>query len=757
MPPLEDEILEYHRSPRPGKIEVVPLKPTLTQHDLSLAYTPGVALPCLKIHKEPFRSFEYTARGNLVAVVTNGSAVLGLGNIGPLAGKPVMEGKAVLFKRFADLDVFDLEIDADDPDTFIETVACLEPTFGGINLEDIRAPDCFYIEETLKKRMSIPVFHDDQHGTAIISGAALINACELTGRKLADLQVVINGAGAAALACGKMYLQLGVRPENLVLVDSRGVIYQGRREGMNEYKAAFASKTERRTLAEAVEGIDALVGLSVKGAFSAAILRRLAANPIIFALANPDPEVDYGTAKQIRPDAIVATGRSDYPNQVNNVLGFPFIFRGALDVRARQINEAMKLAAVNALAALAREDVPDAVIRAYGGRPTRFGPEYIIPKPLDSRALLTVVPAVAEAAVRSGVAGLELPDRTRYLQRLETILGPDREIMRRIVFCAKQDLKRIVLPDGANPVMLRAANQVQREKIARPVLLGDPERIQSVAADCGVPLDDIEIVNPPESGHFDEFADHLYRLRRRKGWSAAKTRRMLQSPYVYGAMMVRRGLVDGQVHGIVQSYPEAIRPVLWVIPRREGVAKVSGVYLMIFRDKTLLFADATVNIHPDAEALAEIAVLAAEMAEFFSLSPRVAILSFSNFGSTRHPDAARAAEAVQLARRRRPDLAIDGEMQADTAVTGEILLRDYAFNRLGGTANVLVFPDLIAGNVAYKLLARLGGAIAVGPLLMGLSRPFNVVQDGSDMETVVNVIAITAAQAQAACGIDGAP
>lgn len=754
--PLDDEILEYHRSPRPGKIEVVALKPTLTQHDLSLAYTPGVALPCLKIRSEPFRSYEYTSRGNLVAVVTNGSAVLGLGNIGPLAGKPVMEGKAVLFKRFADLDVFDIEVDAADPDDFIETVARLEPTFGGINLEDIRAPDCFYIEESLKARMSIPVFHDDQHGTAIISGAALINACELTGRKMADLQVVVNGAGAAALACGKMYLQLGVRPQNLVFVDSCGVIYQGRKAGMNAYKEAFAANTERRTLAEAVEGVDALIGLSVKGAFTEVLLRRLAAKPVIFALANPDPEVDYETAKRIRPDAIVATGRSDYPNQVNNVLGFPFIFRGALDVRARQINDAMKLAAVDALAALAREDVPDAVIRAYGGRPTRFGPEYIIPKPLDSRALLTVVPAVAEAAVRSGVAGVPLPEPTRYVQRLEAILGPDREIMRRMVFCAKQDIKRIVLPDGEHPVMLRAAHHVRREKIARPVLLGDPQRIHAVAAEHGIPPDHFEIVNPPESGLFDEFADHLHRLRCRKGWSADKTRRMLKSPYVFGAMMVRRGLVDGQVHGIVQSYPEAIRPVLWVIPRRDGVAKVSGVYLMIFRDKTLLFADATVNIHPDAEDLAEIAVLAAEMAEFFSLTPRVAVLSFSNFGSTRHPDAARAAEAVQRARRRRPDLAIDGEMQADTAVSNEILMRDYAFNRLGGTANVLVFPELIAGNVAYKLLARLGSAIAVGPLLMGLSRPFNVVQDGSDMETVANVIAITAAQAQAACSIEAA-
>jgi len=752
--PLEDEVLEYHRSPRPGKIEVVPLKPTLTQHDLSLAYTPGVALPCLEIQRDPSHSFDYTSRGNLVAVVTNGSAVLGLGDIGPLAGKPVMEGKAVLFKRFADLDVFDIEIDAADPDEFIETVARLEPTFGGINLEDIRAPDCFYIEETLQARMSIPVFHDDQHGTAIISAAALINACELTGRKMENLAVVVNGAGAAALACGRMYLQLGIRPENLLLVDSRGVIHRGRREGMNPYKQAFASDTERRTLAEAAEGADALIGLSVKGAFTAAILRRLAEKPIVFALANPDPEIDYETAKQIRPDAIVATGRSDYPNQVNNVLGFPFIFRGALDVRARQINEDMKLAAVHALAALAREDVPDAVIRAYGGRPTRFGPEYIIPKPLDSRALLTVVPAVAEAAVRSGVARVELPEPTRYQHRLEAILGPDREIMRRVVFCAKQDLKRIVLPDGEHAVMLRAAHYVRREKIALPVLLGDPQRIRSVAAEHALPLDDIEIVDPLQSAHFDDFAAHLYQLRCRKGWSEAKTRRILKSPYVYGAMMVRRGIVDGQVHGIMQSYPEAIRPVLWVIPRRENVARISGVYLMIFRDKTLLFADATVNIHPSAEELAEIAVLAAEMAEFFSLTPRVAILSFSNFGSTRHPDAARAAAAVQLARRRRQDLAIDGEMQADTAVSREILTRDYAFNQLGGAANVLVFPELIAGNVAYKLLARLGGAIAVGPLLMGLSRPFNVVQDGSDMETVVNVIAITAAQAQTGCNLD---
>jgi malate dehydrogenase (oxaloacetate-decarboxylating)(NADP+) len=747
--PLENAALRYHREPRPGKTEVVPTKPFFSQDDLSLAYTPGVAVPCLEIHKEPDDSYNYTNRSNLIAVISNGTAVLGLGNIGALAGKPVMEGKAVLFKRFADIDVFDLEVDTTDPDEFIRTVKLLEPTFGGINLEDIKAPDCFYIEERLVKEMSIPVFHDDQHGTAIISAAAMLNAAELTGRSLPDMRVVINGAGAAAIACARLYVQLGIRKSNLMMVDSRGVIHSDRKEGMNPYKAEFAADTDARSLLDAARDADLLVGMSVKGAFTREVLAAMADRPIIFALANPDPEIDYNEARDARPDAIIATGRSDFPNQVNNVLGFPYIFRAALDVRAKAITGEMKVAAVKALALLAREDVPDAVIRAYGGKPIRFGPDYIIPKPMDCRVLLKVVPAVAQAAVESDAARIQPPDMAAYIQRLEASLGPEREMMRRIIVRAQQEPLRVVLPEGSHPVIIRAAHQVFHEGIARPLLLGDREEIERVAGDLQLSLDEIEILNPLRNEYFDGFLEKLFAARQRKGWSMAETRRQLQNPYVFGAMMVREGLVDGQVHGIAESYPRAIRPALQVIPKREGVSKISGLYLMVSKDRTLLFADATVNIQPSAEDLAEVALLAAEKASFFGLEPRVAMLSFSNFGSVRHPEAERVTRAVEMVRSRKPDLLIDGEMQADTAVVPEILNNGFPFNRLGGkAANVLVFPDLTSGNVAYKLLDRLGGAKAVGPLLMGLKHPFNVLQQNTDMENVVNVIAITVAQAQ---------
>ncbi len=742
------EALRYHKEPRPGKTEVVPTKPFLSQADLSLAYTPGVAEPCLEIHADAERSFDYTNRANLIAVITNGTAVLGLGHIGALAGKPVMEGKAVLFKRFANIDVFDLELDTLDPDEFIRSVKLLEPTFGGINLEDIKAPDCFYIEEQLKKQMSIPVFHDDQHGTAIISSSAMINAVALTGRTLDNLRVVINGAGAAGIACAKLYVQLGVPREHLTMVDTRGVIYNGRQQGMNPYKAEFAVDTDARTLSDAVQGADMLVGMSVKGAFTEDLLARMAPKPIIFALANPDPEIDYDAAKAARPDALVATGRSDFPNQVNNVLGFPFIFRAALDVRAMAITEGMKVAAVHALAALAREDVPDAVIRAYGGQPIRFGPDYIIPKPLDDRVLLKVVPAVAAAAVKDGVARVQPPEASAYVQRLESLLGPERELMRKIIIRAQQRPLKIVLPEGNHPVIIRAAQNAHLNGIARPVLLGDPEEIQRVALDLALSLDGIDILDPRCNPHLETFEDELFSLRQRKGWSLVETRRQLQNPYVFGAMLVQKGVVDGQVHGIGQSYPSAIRPVLQVIPRRPGVSKVAGLYLMISKNRTLLFADTTVNIQPTADDLAEIALLSGEMARFFDMQPRVAMLSYSNFGSVRDNDAQRVAAAVEIARRRNPDLVIDGEMQADTALVEEVLNSGFPFNRLKQPANVLIFPNLAAGNIAFKLVDRLGAAKAVGPLLMGLSKPFNVVQRNTDMENVVNVMAITVAQAQ---------
>jgi malate dehydrogenase (oxaloacetate-decarboxylating)(NADP+) len=741
------EALRYHKEPRPGKTEVIPTKPFLSQADLSLAYTPGVAAPCLEIHADAERSFDYTNRANLIAVITNGTAVLGLGRIGALAAKPVMEGKAVLFKRFANIDVFDLEVDTTDPDEFIRTVKRLEPSFGGINLEDIKAPDCFYIEERLKREMSIPVFHDDQHGTAIISAAAMLNAVELTGRRMENLRVVINGAGAAGIACARLYVELGVRKENLMLVDTKGVIHRDRDEGMNPYKAEFACDTPARTLADAARGADMLVGMSVKGAFTDALLTTMADRPIIFALANPDPEILYHEAKAVRPDAIVATGRSDFPNQVNNVLGFPFIFRAALDVRATGINEAMKMAAVNALAELAREDVPDAVIRAYGGKPIRFGSEYIIPKPLDNRVLLKVVPAVAAAAMDSGVARKPIPATRDYAHQLEASLGPERELMRKIIIRAQQNPQRIVLPEGNNPVIIRAAYQTRREGIAHPVLLGDPDEIHAIAAELQISLEAIEIVDPRNYPRLEEFEEKLFALRQRKGWNRAETKRQLQNRYIFGAMMVNEGLVDGQVHGIDKSYPNAIRPVLQVIPKRPGINKVSGLYLMISKNRTLLFADTTVNIQPSAEDLAEIALLASEMAAFFDMQPRVAMLSFSNFGNVRHPEAEKVIRAMHIAQARQPDLIIDGEMQADTAVMDNILKEGFPFNRLGQPANVLIFPDLTAGNVAYKLVDRLGGAKAIGPLLMGISKPFNVLQRNTDMENVVHVMAITVAQA----------
>lgn len=740
------EALKYHREPRPGKTEVVPTKPFISQADLSLAYTPGVAAPCLEIEKDPQKSFEYTNRANLIAVITNGTAVLGLGAIGALASKPVMEGKAVLFKRFANIDVFDLEIDTTDPDEFIRTVKLLEPTFGGINLEDIKAPQCFYIEEQLKKQMSIPVFHDDQHGTAIISAAAMINAAALTKRKLEELRVVINGAGAAAIACARLYVLLGVMRKNVIMVDTRGVIYKGRPDGMNPYKEEFANDTERRTLADAVQGADMLVGLSAKGAFTGELLMQMNPSPIILALANPDPEIDYHEAKAARPDAIVATGRSDFPNQVNNVLGFPYIFRGALDVGATSINEAMKVAAVRALSELAREDVPDAVIRAYGDKPIRFGADYIIPKPFDSRVLLTVVPAVAEAAVESGVARIALPERTIYVNKLEATLGPERELIRKIIMRAQQDPKRIVLPEGSLSVVIRAAYRTLHDGIAMPVLLGNEEKISAIADSLQIPLTGIEIIDPERNPYLESFAEKLFQLRQRRGWPMREVQRQLRNPYVFGAMLVREGLVDGQVHGVADSYPNAIRPVLQVIDRRPGVSRVSGLYLMISKNRTLLFADATVNIQPNAEELAEIAILAGEVARFFDMEPRVAMLSFSNFGSVRHPEVDKVTAAMNIVRRRRPDLLIDGEMQADTAVVDTILNGQFPFNRLGQSANVLIFPDLTSGNVSYKLLDRLGGAKAIGPLLMGLSRPFNVVQRNSDMENVSTIIAFTVAQ-----------
>ncbi len=744
----KQEALDYHQGQRPGKIEVTPTKPCRTQRDLSLAYTPGVADPCLEIEKNPRDAFKYTARGNLVAVVSNGTAVLGLGDIGALAGKPVMEGKGVLFKRFADVDVFDLEVDTHNPDEIIRVCQLLEPTFGGINLEDIKAPECFYVEETLKKTMKIPVFHDDQHGTAIISGAALVNALELVDKKLETVKVVFNGAGASGIACAEHYVRLGVRRENIMLVDTKGVVYAGRTEGMNPYKARFARETKLRTLAEAVRGCDVLVGLSVKGAFTQEMIRSMADRPIVFAMANPDPEITYDDAKAARSDIIMATGRSDYPNQVNNVLGFPFIFRGALDVRATAINEEMKLAATHALAALTKEDVPDSVCQIYGVERLRFGPEYIIPKPFDPRVLVWEASAVAKAAMETGVAQ-DPVDLSQYREALEKRLGKAHEVMRGVIHKAQANPKRVVFPEGEHEKVLRACHILVDEKIARPILLGNQFAIRSKAADLGIPLQGVEIVDPAETPQRERYIDELFRLRQRRGVTLSEARELILNRNVCGSVMVHLGDADALVSGLTQHYPDTIRPALQIVKVREGLHKVSGLYMLITRRGDIYFlADTTVNIDPSAEDLAEIALCAAQTARRFDVEPRVALLSFSNFGSTPHPLTVKMRRAVELLRKADPTLMVDGEMQADSAVVPEILAETYPFSCLRGGANVLVFPDLTSGNIAYKLLMRIGGAEAIGPILMGMSKPVHVLQRGAEVEEIVNIASIAVVDAQ---------
>jgi len=742
------EALDYHFGARPGKIEVVPSKPCRTQRDLSLAYTPGVAHPCLEIQTNPHDAYKYTTKGNLVAVVSNGTAVLGLGHIGALAGKPVMEGKGVLFKRFADVDVFDLEVDSTDPEDVIRVCMLLEPTFGGINLEDIKAPECFYIEETLKKKMKIPVFHDDQHGTAIISGAALLNALELVAKRIDKVRLVINGAGAAGIACAEHYVCLGVPRENITLVDSKGVVYDGRVEGMNPYKARFAQKTTKRTLLEALRGADVFVGLSVKGAMTPEMLRGMAERPIVFAMANPDPEITYEDALATRKDLIMATGRSDYPNQVNNVLGFPFIFRGALDVRATAINEEMKLAATHALAALTKEDVPDSVCHAYGVERLRFGPDYIIPKPFDPRVLVWEATAVARAAMETGVAQ-EPVDLAEYRERLEKMLGKAHEFMRMVIHKAKAAPRRVVFPEGENEKILRAAHILVDEQIASPILLGSEETILQKAADLGVLLDGTEIVDPAVWPERERYIETLYQLRQRRGVTLSEAREMIANRNVFGSLMVHLGDADALVGGETQHFPDTIRPALQVIKPRPDLHRVSGLYVMVTRRGDIYFlADCTVNIEPTAEDLAEIALCAAQTARGFDVTPRVAMLSFSNFGSTQHPLTAKVRRAVELIRRMDPNLIVDGEVMADTAVVPEIIEETYPFAKLHGGANVLVFPDLTSANTSYKLLARIGGAEPIGPILMGMSKPVHVLQRGAEVEEIVNIAAIAVVDAQ---------
>ncbi|MEJ2010049.1 MAG: NADP-dependent malic enzyme [Acidobacteriota bacterium] len=740
----EQDALDYHRKGRKGKIEVVATKPCRTQWDLSLAYTPGVAVPCLEIAKSEDLSFEYTARGNLVAVVSNGTAVLGLGNIGPAAGKPVMEGKGVLFKRFADIDVFDLEVNSKDPEEIIKFCQLIEPTFGGINLEDIKAPECFVIEETLRRTMSIPVMHDDQHGTAIISGAALLNALEVAGKEISKVRVVFNGAGASGIACAEHYIRLGVKRENVILCDSKGVVYEGRPEGMNSYKARLASTTSARTLADALKGADVFAGLSVPGCLTQDMVRSMADQPIIFALANPVPEISYEDAMAARPDVILATGRSDYPNQVNNVLGFPFIFRGALDVRARTINQEMEIAATRSLAALAREDVPDAVLRAYGLRRLGFGRDYIIPKPFDPRVLIWESAAVAEAAMKTGVARVQV-DLEEYRDALSRRLGRTYEVMQTVRQRAKAAPKRIVFSEGERAKIIRAAYQINEEKIGQPILLGRRNVIRNRLADLGIQHFEPQIIEPEQSDRLDSYVEEFFRLRQRHGVTLSEARDQMLNPNFYGAMMVHMDDAEGFLAGVAQHYPETVRPALQIIRLRPDVRRVSGVYVIVTKQEVYFFSDTTVNIEPTAEDLAEIALLAAEVARDFNFEPRVAMLSFSNFGSTRHPLSEKMRRAAEMLKRAHPDMMVDGEMMADTAVVPEILEEDYPFSTLKGGANVLVFPDLGSANIAYKLMLRIGGAEALGPILVGMSKPVHVLQRGATVDEIVNMAAIAVA------------
>jgi len=748
MPVSKQQALDYHQGSRPGKIEVTPTKPCRTQRDLSLAYTPGVADPCLEIQNNPQDAFKYTARGNLVAVVSNGTAVLGLGDIGALAGKPVMEGKAVLFKRFADVDVFDLEVDSHNPDEIIKLCQLLEPTFGGINLEDIKAPDCFYIEETLKKTMKIPVFHDDQHGTAIISGAALLNALEIVGKDIRKVRVVFNGAGAAGIACAEHYVRLGVKRENIILCDTKGAVYVGRKEGMNAYKERFAQETKLRTLAEAMKDADVFAGLSVKGAITPDMVRTMAVNPIVFAMANPDPEITYDEAKACRSDVIIATGRSDYPNQVNNVLGFPFIFRGALDVRATAINEEMKLAATHALAALAKEDVPDSVCRAYGVERLRFGREYLIPTPFDPRVLIWEAAAVAEAAMKSGVAQFPV-DLDTYRDQLERRLGKAHEVSRMMVHKAKAHPKQVVFPEGENEKILRACHILAEEKIARPTLLGQSAVIRAKAAELGVDLTGMVLADPAESPLREAYIQELFRLRQRRGVTLTEARTLIADRNVFGSMMVRMGDADALVSGVTQQFPDTIRPALQIVRMREGLHRVSGCYLMITRKGDIYFlADTSVNIEPTAEDLVEIALCTAHTARRFDIVPHVAMLSFSSFGSVEHPICAKVRKAVELLHFADPTLIVDGEISADEALSPEIIASQYPFSALKRGVNVLIFPDLTSANIACKLLAKIGGGEIIGPILMGMSRPVHVLQRVATVEDIVNVAAFAVVDAQ---------
>lgn len=743
------EALKYHELGKPGKVEITPTKPFHTQKDLALAYSPGVAEPCIEIAKKEQDVYKYTAKGNLVAVVSNGSAVLGLGNIGASASKPVMEGKGILFKKFADIDVFDIEINSDKPEEIIRTVKLIEPTFGGINLEDIKAPECFEVEQKLQECCSIPIFHDDQHGTAIISAAALLNALEIQGKTIGSVKVVVSGAGAAGTAICKLYTALGIKKENLRFIDSKGVIYAGRTEGMNEFKAEFAVETSERSLADAMNGADVFSGVSVAGIVTKEMIASMAEKPIIFAMANPDPEISYPDATSVRDDLIMATGRSDYPNQVNNVLCFPYMFRGALDVQATEINNEMKLAAVRALSELAKEDVPDSVLLKYGKSQLQFGRDYIIPKPFDNRALTWVSTAVAKAAMDSGVAKKPIDDFDAYELELKTRFGIVESLKQRMINQAKMAKKRIVFPEGEHPKIIRAAHIVREEGIAEPILIGREEKVLKQFERLGIDPSGYEIITPKHSEKLEEYATVYYKHRQRKGSNYDDALWKLGNYNAYGAMMVNQGDADGFISGVNYNYSDVIRPALKVLRDPLGINLVAGLYIVANQnDDIVLFADTTVNVAPNPEEMAEIALLAAETARKLNMKPRVAMLSFGNFGSSKHPYPAKVKRATEIVKERDPSLQVDGEMQADTALFEGKLNGLYEFNTLKKKANILIFPNLESGNIAYKLMKHFAGAEVLGPVLMGMKKPIHVLDRDCEVEDIVAMTAVAVAEAQ---------
>lgn len=748
----KQEALDYHSKGRPGKIEVIPTKATKTQRDLSLAYSPGVAVPCLEINANPESVYKYTAKGNLVGVISNGTAVLGLGDIGPEAGKPVMEGKGVLFKIFADIDVFDIEINEKDPEKFVQIVKSLEPTFGGINLEDIKAPECFYIEKKLKEQLQIPIMHDDQHGTAIISSAALLNALEIKKKKIEKVKFVVNGAGAAAMACVRLYQALGAKPDNFVMFDKTGVLHAERHD-LDENKIQFATTRKKDlTLVEAMKDADVFIGLSVGNVVTADMIKSMAKNPIVFAMANPDPEIAYETAIAARKDVIMATGRSDYPNQVNNVLGFPYIFRGALDVRATQINEAMKLAAVKALADLAKSPVPDIVTMAYNEKSLVFGPDYIIPKPIDTRLLSTVAPAVAKAAIESGVAKYPITDWEAYRDELNKRLGIDNQLFRIIGNKARKDPKRVVFAEAENQKILKTAQLVQEEGVAYPILLGDEIKIKKIAQANGIELEGIPIIDPKSdemASKRAEYGELFFKKRQRKGFNFYEAKKIMRDRNYYGCMMVETGDADAMISGLSKNYPDTIRPALHIIGLEEGSKKVAGMYIIMSKRGPLFLADTTVNFNPTAEELADITLLVAKEVKHFGITPCVAMLSYSNFGSSNSPEAKLVATARDIVKQKDPTLIVDGEVQANVAFNKEIIKDNYPFSELvDQDVNILIFPNLAAGNVAYNLLQEIGGADAIGPILLGLRKPVHILQLGSQVRSIFNMVLIAVIDAQ---------